>query len=81
MFEAIGEGHKILHQSGERGGVVSFETHKQDAEKWLANATDKASPALVRALHIIVELAERGKALETENADLRRELLRVGEKY
>lgn len=48
--------------------MISFEEHKQDAERWLANATDKASPALVRALHIIVELAERGKALEAENA-------------
>lgn len=82
MFEAIGEGHKILHeQSSERGGVVSFAKHKHDAELLLANATDKVPPIFNRAMHIIVELCERGQALETENADLRRELLRAGEKY
>lgn len=48
----------------------------------------EAGPAFFQALQVIVEIGTKGEELETrireleaENADLKRELLRAGEKY
>lgn len=54
--------------------MISFDTYKFEAEQWLAHATNTMTAAHRRALYVIVELAERGRELEAENADLKNQL-------
>lgn len=61
--------------------MISFESHKADAERWLSYQNPNTPRALIRALEIIVELCERGQQLEAENAELKRELAAAMEKY
>ena len=54
--------------------MISFASHKADAERWLSYKNSNTPRALIRALEIIVELCERGQQLEAENADLKNQL-------
>jgi hypothetical protein len=54
--------------------MISFESHKEDAERWLSYKNPNTPSALIRALEIIVELCERGQQLEAENFDLKNQL-------